>query len=161
MCMHLVRLNMQMSFTMDITNLQKFKNWSDKGLETGARCTNFQKNIAFRMIMGHEIASWALQPFKFLPAFELLNKLNLKSQLGKLAVPSFLNFYEQAYRLYMWSNFEKDHKVSVSSKPNKLKYAKLMGCWEKGCFANTYKIYFIEKKWVLLRLSNTYTLPEI
>ena len=64
------------------------------------------------MIMGRETPSWTLQFLKFLPAFELLNKLNLKSQLGKLAVSSFLNFYEQAYQLYMWSNFEKDHKVS-------------------------------------------------
>ena len=57
MCMHLIRLNMQMSLTMDITNLQKFKNRSDKGLETGARYSNFQKNIAFRMIMGRETPS--------------------------------------------------------------------------------------------------------
>ena len=57
MCMHLVRLNMQMSLTMDITNLQKFKNRNDEGLETGARSTNFQKNITFRMIMGHETPS--------------------------------------------------------------------------------------------------------
>ena len=64
------------------------------------------------MIMGCKTPSWTLQLLKFLPAFELLNKLNLKSQLGKLAVSSFLNFYEQAYRLYMWSNFEKHHKVS-------------------------------------------------
>ena len=64
------------------------------------------------MIMGRETPSWTLQRLKFLPAFELLSKLNLKSQLGKLAVSSFLNFYEQAYRLYMWSNFEKDHKFS-------------------------------------------------
>ena len=92
MCIHLVRPNMQMSLTMDITNLQKFKNRSNKGLETGAQCTNFLKNIAYRMIMGRETPSWTLQFLKFLPAFELLNKLNLKSQLGKLAVSSFFEF---------------------------------------------------------------------
>ena len=81
MCMHLVRLNMQISLTMDTTNQEKFKNRSSKGLETGARCNNFQKNIVFRMIMGRETPSRTLQRLKFLPAFELLSKLNLKSQL--------------------------------------------------------------------------------
>ena len=64
------------------------------------------------MIMDRETPSWTFQLLKFLPAFELLNKLNFKSQLGKLAVSSFLNFYEQAYWLYICSNFEKDHTVS-------------------------------------------------